>query len=77
MCIAKWTDASMIYMNIILLKNPSLAIKLLQYCITIWAALRQNSTGWIKYNRLFPHKLAQYLCMVVGGCRAVASHRGQ
>jgi hypothetical protein len=58
--IEKWTDAFMIYMSIILIKNPFLARDLLQYCNTIRSASKLNPAGWGKYDRLFRYKLAQY-----------------
>ncbi|XP_060573700.1 uncharacterized protein LOC132731525 [Ruditapes philippinarum] len=50
----------MIYMSIILIKNPFLARDLLQYCNTIRSASKLNPAGWGKYDRLFRYKLAQY-----------------
>lgn len=56
--IEAWSDAFIIYMSILLIKNPSIARDLLQYMSTIRSASKQNTTGWVSYDRLFRQKLS-------------------
>ena len=58
--ISMWTDAFMIFIQVMLMKNTSLASDLIQYMHTIRLAARRSSTGWIVYDKLFRRKLSQY-----------------
>ena len=54
-----WTDAFLIYIQILIMKRPDLASSLLTYLNTIRLAQKRNADGWIEYDRLFRQKLAQ------------------
>ena len=58
--ISMWTDAFLIFIQIMLMKNISLASDLIQYMHTIRLAAKRSSTGWLIYDKLFRRKLSQY-----------------
>lgn len=61
--ISSWTDAFLLYIQVVIMKNPELATELIQYLHTIRLAAKRHSYGWIYYDKAFRQKKAKVFNM--------------